>query len=33
MDCFFEVGKNEEKLDFLEQVIEIKQWREVKSKL
>ena len=30
MACFFEENKNENKLDILEQVIDIKQWREVK---
>jgi hypothetical protein len=30
MACFFEENKNENKLDLLEQVIDIKQWREVK---
>ena len=30
MTCFFEENINENKLDLLEQVIDIKQWREVK---
>ena len=30
MACFFEEHKNDNKLDLLEQVIDIKQWREVK---
>ena len=33
MACFFEDDKKEEKLDLLEQVIDIKEWREISKSI
>jgi hypothetical protein len=33
MACFFEDDKKEEKLDLLEQVIDIKEWRKISASL